>query len=575
MQSKSHSTEQTPSESATTVEEAQAGSIKMGNKRASHHTHRSMPGVIGCLLKGFEELFFPGFLLHTHHNEPSVEKKREYGAGRSHVRGGVMLAGCNTVAEHYEKVHQIMEAITNMHGAEGLAVAGLEYRTVLCPAHREPETDNFVSLVEELVPIHYEDSGGHEKDVPREDNLDHRDSFQDEVTSLPGSEFLWSIKSVDSCHSLHNLVLDQPTVSPSSSVDEPSHCHLCHQRLFHIASNTPITEDNRKKYIADGDMFEAIADLCQDYAHDIMCEETHMEWITVEEGDDGKDNEHDGESNDHPNRHNRSRRPDSIRALVNSNHPLIETKNNHNIADQESMKGRPTVLIGTGRGKVRAGIFSRTHLMCTSIESSTALPILREANMRRLNVVIPDPNVRGERFAYDTFCKSLKKLFSSWEELQSNGDAVPEDSTGSCCRERDIYILSHSASGAQIQRCLMDQAQALVPHIRAIAFTDSTHNIQWAKSPGKAELYRLLESPNCIYFRYSNEERDGRWYLHATGEEIKTDSFWQHRFGKIRTYWAGTKEHSLTNWFAHAKIWDHFDKHLSGSDVTAAQEVES
>jgi hypothetical protein len=61
--------------------------------------------------------------------------------------------------------------------------------------------------------------------------------------------------------------------------------------------------------------------------------------------------------------------------------------------------------------------------------------------------------------------------------------------------------------------------------------------------------------------------RDGnQWYLHSTGEPFQTDTFWQHRFGTIKTYWAGTNEHSLTNWYAHAKIWEHFDRFLGRID---------
>ena len=41
--------------------------------------------------------------------------------------------------------------------------------------------------------------------------------------------------------------------------------------------------------------------------------------------------------------------------------------------------------------------------------------------------------------------------------------------------------------------------------------------------------------------------------------ESETDSFWIHRFGKVKTMWAGTADHALTNWAAHSSIWDHFD----------------
>jgi hypothetical protein len=57
-------------------------------------------------------------------------------------------------------------------------------------------------------------------------------------------------------------------------------------------------------------------------------------------------------------------------------------------------------------------------------------------------------------------------------------------------------------------------------------------------------------------------DADGsRWYLNAAGTPIQTDSFWQHRFGKVRTCNAGTDIHAMTNWFAHQPIWRHLDEY--------------
>jgi hypothetical protein len=77
-------------------------------------------------------------------------------------------------------------------------------------------------------------------------------------------------------------------------------------------------------------------------------------------------------------------------------------------------------------------------------------------------------------------------------------------------------------------------------------------------------LYPTSRANHCVYFRCADPRRDGpQWYVHAAGDPVQTDSFWKHRFaGNIRTLWAGTDEHSLTNWFAHAKIWEHFDRLL-------------
>lgn len=138
---------------------------------------------------------------------------------------------------------------------------------------------------------------------------------------------------------------------------------------------------------------------------------------------------------------------------------------------------------------------------------------------------------------------------------------------------RDLYVLSHSASGGHLVRYFLGKAQSpFLRNIRAVAFTDSTHSIQWAaKTDDKKYLFDKLQSEQCVYFRVSKERGnvamagDGdKWYLHPAGEKVQTDSFWLHRFGKIQTMWAGTDEHAMTNWYAHTKIWDHFDFFLYG-----------
>jgi len=44
---------------------------------------------------------------------------------------------------------------------------------------------------------------------------------------------------------------------------------------------------------------------------------------------------------------------------------------------------------------------------------------------------------------------------------------------------------------------------------------------------------------------------------------VSTDQFWEHRFGKIKTLWAGTPDHSLSNYAGRNAIWGHFDEHTS------------
>lgn len=172
-----------------------------------------------------------------------------------------------------------------------------------------------------------------------------------------------------------------------------------------------VTEDNRKRFIADGDMYEDVARLRQETAHDIMREEVGLDWCTIEEPVEGH--------------------KEAICALVSSEHAMI-----NGAMDEE----KPTLVVATGRGKVRAGIFSRKHLMCSGLESSTALPMAREAPARNMNILIVDPNVHGEANGFATFRKTLDFYFQKSRE--------------------QVFLLSHSASGGHMARYFLDRSQA-------------------------------------------------------------------------------------------------------------------
>lgn len=195
--------------------------------------------------------------------------------------------------------------------------------------------------------------------------------------------------------------------------------------------------------------------------------------------------------------------------------------------------------------------------------------------------------------AYDQYVKltsdSLSKLFVN-EIDEEDRNAVENSTTKSSIpssssqttlsasqstQEHSIYILAHSASGGQLVRHLREDP-SLLPSIRAVAFTDSTHNVQWCKHD--PTLKDFLQANNCVYLR-SNDVRSSQSCVNvssrgkdiwcncqtcidnkkAAGMESETDSFWIHRFGKVKTMWAGTADHALTNWAAHSTIWDHFD----------------
>jgi len=222
---------------------------------------------------------------------------------------------------------------------------------------------------------------------------------------------------------------------------------------------------------------------------------------------------------------------------------------------------------------VRAGIFSRKNLICNGLETATALPVVRDAVSRHLHVAIVDPNANGEAQGFVNFSQTMDYLEERHFGVAAASMNSDNDTTATTHdASREMYILSHSASGGHLARYFLDKGEsAFLRNIRAVAFTDSTHSIQWcSKHDHQKYLFDKLQSEQCVYFRCA-QDRGGlmagegnKWYLHPAGEVVQTDSFWQHRFGKIRTMWAGTDEHSMTNWFAHAKIWDHFDFYLYG-----------
>ena len=408
---------------------------------------------------------------------------------------------------------------------------------------------------------------------------------------------------------LHTFLNDDTTkvkkFSPSdvqpelvqSTTTAPSH--------FHPPTPTMITTGNRQQFIADGLHYELVSTLAQETAQEMMRRTFHLEWITI--CDDDAFGEH-------------------VRALVDHDHRLILEDSENRLAVEELLgvhfqqhtpttsredekkedsplklnqqpvtkSNKSTLLIATGRGKVRAGIFSRQHLLTSGVEVGTAWHNVREARERGMGLAIIDPNARGEGEGLETFKKSMNRLFSVvGSDATTTTTTIPSEAVKDVTRRSSsssstsnqtpaIYILAHSASGGQLVRHLREDP-TLLPSIRAIAFTDSTHNVQWCKQD--PTIMKFLETNNCLYLR-SNDVRSSQSCIHVSsrgkdiackcvacvdtsksaGVKADTDTFWEHRFGKIKTLWAGTADHALSNWAAHEPIWRHFGQHLSVDD---------
>lgn len=496
------------------------------------------------------------------------------------------MAGCNTIQEHNHKIRQALHDMEKLRGQEGLKAIGLEYRRFCCVEHQ--------GLADKTLPAASAQLDRENQQVPCDDSLDEEESSPSRSTMVPrqpmGDRTATSETAPCSVDSLPSMAL-QPTahfmapvstqsspnaqeddsvdvasdgMADNSNVDDKEqedvvyeiplrredsdndaeirstssvigtgdhltlaesilddfasvdsrYCINCRRKLLHTATDTVLDASNRADFIADGVMYNRVAELCMDVAHEIMCQEYDLEWAQV------APSSHNGE------------RPE-IRALV-SKENSDETKTG-------------ALFICTGRGAVRAGIFSRQAMVYgEGLEVGCAWHLLREAHFRRLRVIIPDPNCRGDRWGYDVMRQTLRRLW-------------PGD------KNEDVYMVIHSAAGSHVQRLLLDTPDSIeihLPQIKAVALTDSTHNLQWSK---KQQCWHdFWESERCIYFKSAQAMRDAvgnRWYLHAAGKPIQTDSFWKHRFGKIQTCWAGTDVHSMTNWFAHQPMWKHIDRY--------------
>ena len=139
-----------------------------------------------------------------------------------------------------------------------------------------------------------------------------------------------------------------------------------------------------------------------------------------------------------------------------------------------------------------------------------------------------------------------------------------------------MFILAHSASGGKLVVSLLEgkARRYLLPRIGGIVFTDSTHNIQWCS--GVQRVWDLLESQKCLYIRSNEVRSSSSWRdgdeTRRAGEVVNVDTFWEHRFGTIRTVWAGTADHSLMNMKSAGIIWSHFDDLIAAAAAAAAAE---
>ncbi|CAB9530885.1 Mpv17 / PMP22 family [Seminavis robusta] len=532
--------------------------------------------------------------------------------------------GCHTADEHFDYVDAICKEAVSWHGKEGLDTMGFEFRlvhhpkTCTCPeniaANNNKDDDD---LTDSEADDEEEEAGPMSESsfmVPLKEQEDFTSTMvplNDGVafTSIGGSGSITSASpyassvvsrntSAASLFSLatHNTDTDfsgtmddrqRPgsrrsslarrsarfplaTISsqPAIAVMEQNSCAL---RLHHVPSGgTLVTPENHLQFIPDGKFYDELARLCMEYSQAVMLAEADLEWVTIPTTNTTALDEQVGER-DNSNK-------GKYGAMVSRTYMERRRQRQPGADSHETKEKQNTLVIITGKGEVQAGIFSRRHLLVTSMEAATALPFTRGAQDRGMDIIILDPNALGYRMGMDVVENSLKYLFL-------------ED--GACNGEEEIYVLAHSMAGAQIVRFFTSntcshsrpatpassasegtttakteemsanadaEIAKLLSKISAVAFTDSNHNINWTKR--HPDLTEMLTGPKSLYIKSHKVHEKAK----SLGEKHHDCQFWKHRFGDIKTLWAGTHEHALTNYTARAHIWEHFDVCLEAED---------
>ena len=166
-------------------------------------------------------------------------------------------------------------------------------------------------------------------------------------------------------------------------------------RLYSTKDNVFINENNLDTYVVAGEMYEVVANLCEEFVHDLMMKQFDLVWCKVFDYATEVDDRLAVKSKSKNKGKNKSKEFRPIRALVSRNRRKRMSEEGD---DNENVKeNRPVLVVATGRGKVGAGIFSRRFLMTHGVEIGSCMEYVREAAHRNMDIVLFDPNVNSER----------------------------------------------------------------------------------------------------------------------------------------------------------------------------------
>ena len=217
------------------------------------------------------------------------------------------------------------------------------------------------------------------------------------------------------------------------------------------------------------------------------------------------------------------------------------------------------VLI-TGTGAVRAGIWGRQLCVADTFEHGSAVEIARWAILqRKYGVLAMDPN---------------DPIFSSAGDNTEGGGGVEHCLTVwkyvlGRAKAANIFVIAHSFGGACFVDCLAASCVSSAspkegrvdPRLRSVAFTDSVHFVEGEclqTGPGKLTESALDWLKNC-----------GRQWL-TGAEPLDTVEYEYNEACGCKCLSAGVEDHSSVNYAADLSIRQWFDECRSAAEKDAA-----
>ena len=500
-----------------------------------------------------------------------------------------------------------------LKGKDGLKQLGFEYKFVKCEncCGRTGDTATNATCEEQnngVVPTDTNDAIMNESQGLKQyfEAIDRRNTVYHGATEEDDNAATSDNNDVDG---------DGSSSDPSS----PRACCACDMRLYHTNSDTMVTEENRKQFIEDGDVFAVVSKCCQEYIQqEILIPRYNMKFVNLEPESGGGTATTPSSTTSSGRNATIQRQREPIQALMTTDIPTTS-----GAGSSTTTKNKATLLIIGGKGTSRAGILSTRHALESGITIGSAIYHIEQAYTIGCygSIVCLDPNCRGTAYGMEVISKSLNKLFldnSNEDNIYDTlgGMTAPPSTTTSHAYFYDIpplHILVHSAGGGYLMRFLLNlletnkinEYETLVQQIKKLCLTDSTHNIQWLKIHSEKHpqqtkyLKNLLQcSTRCLYIRNNTSKATGYggsldtntntvtkpgevMYIPpendcnndsnndtaattasssfvASGDGSDSIRFWIHRFGTIPTVWAGTSDHSKMCYVSRHVIWKFF-----------------